>query len=86
LGCDGLQGLAPVLALHEPDLAAVNAAVRQNTKGAERPGPLKTALDSQALAEVHLLTNYPRQINRLHSSWLGHAADIHEVELVSTID
>jgi DNA-binding NtrC family response regulator len=77
---------AMCLDLSEHDRAVVDAAVRLNTREVERPGPLKTALDNQAFAEIHLLTNYPPQVNRLYLSWLGQAANLHEANLVSPID
>ncbi len=55
-------------------------------KNAERPGPLKTALLKQEFAEVHLLSNYPKAVNRLYSRWLEKPATVHELTLASPTD
>ena len=78
---------AMCLDLGEGERSIVYAAVQNlPTKSAERPGPLKTALQAQAFAEVHLLTNYSRQVNDLYSAWLGQEATIHQVTLTSPTD
>jgi DNA-binding NtrC family response regulator len=40
----------------------------------------------QEFAEVHLLSNYPKVVNRLYSRWLGQPATVHEVTLKSPTD
>jgi DNA-binding NtrC family response regulator len=77
---------AMCLDLPEEERGVVTAVVRLNTKEVERPGPLKTVLDQGEYAQIHLLSNYPPQVNCLYASWLGHKATIHEVTLVSPID
>jgi len=78
---------AMCLDLSEPERASVHAAVQNlPTKSAERPGPLKTALLNQEFAEVHLLSNYPKAVNRLYFRWLDQPATVHEVTLSSPTD
>jgi len=78
---------AMCLDLQESERDAVCAAVPNlPTKNAERPGPLKTALENQTFTEVHLLTNYAPRVNQLYSRWLGRPAAIHPVKLVSPTD
>jgi DNA-binding NtrC family response regulator len=77
---------AMCLDLPEHERSAVQAAVKVHTKEAERPGPLKTALQGQVFAEAHLLSNYPPPVNRLYCRWLGQPATVHEVTLSSPTD
>jgi DNA-binding NtrC family response regulator len=85
IGHADLAAMCPDLSGPERD--TVYAAVQNlPTKTAERPGPLKTALLKQEFAEVHLLSNYPKAVNRLYSRWLDQPAAVHEVTLSSPTD
>jgi DNA-binding NtrC family response regulator len=77
---------AMCLDLPESKRRVVHAAVKLPSKEAERPGPLKTALENQTFAETHLLTNFPPEVNRLCLEWLGNEVAIHETTLAGPAD
>src|SRR5262249_34109947 len=79
---------AMCLDLSEADQAVVHEDVASlPARSAERPGPLKTALEKQSFAEAHLLSNYSPRVNQLYKTWLDHpAVTIHDVTLVSPTD
>lgn len=55
-------------------------------KYGEKPGPLKSAVDSGLFHEIHLLSNYPVAIHKPFAQWLGAKPTIHAVELADPTD
>jgi transcriptional regulator with PAS, ATPase and Fis domain len=70
----------------EPQKAELLAAVKIGGKYGETPGPLKTAVNSKAFSEIHLLSNYPAKVNKQFANWLGGKTVIHQVRLDNPTD
>jgi DNA-binding NtrC family response regulator len=49
-------------------------------------GPLKTLLDRESFAEVHLLTSHPGARNRLYARWVGGAPVLHPIKVNNPTD
>lgn len=84
IGHADLWGMAETLA--EPDKSDLLAAVKIGGKYGETPGPLKTAVNNEQFAEVHLLSNYPVQVNERFAGWLGSKTIVHQVRLDNPTD
>ncbi len=83
IGHADLCGMAETMA--EPRKAELLAAVKIGGKYGET-GPLRTAVNSKAFAEIHLLSNYPAKVNKQFANWLGGKTVIYQVKLDNPTD
>jgi DNA-binding NtrC family response regulator len=72
--------------LGESDRAQVLEEVKLPPRAVDLPGPLRTTVTNQPFAEIHLLSNYPKKVNRIFARWFGFSATIHEVLLPDPTD
>jgi DNA-binding NtrC family response regulator len=61
--------------------AAVKAETRWKSLDGTGTGPVRTAVESDEFAQVHLLSNYSKGLNAAYREWLGGPCTVHEVSL-----
>jgi hypothetical protein len=66
--------------------ATVKAGARLKSIEGSGVGPLRTAVELGDFATIHLLTNYPKEVNHLYRKWLGRQATLHEVSIRNPAD